>query len=168
VFVKPCLQPHIWQSRIVTGADGFYRGALDAIESAEWADCAMVHDDIGESWGTVAWLHDKPGEWWLGRYPFYVEKGWPPIMGAENIMRAGYFDSDVLLVATPERYVTLGWTGRELGPVCCILDWSRRDSIPLWLSVPRAVRCESAELAASLKAVLVDISWPRLRVRAAA
>ncbi len=165
-FAAPFRRPHIWQARIVTSSDGFYRGALDVIEPAEWADCAMVHDDRGEAWGSVAWLHDRPHEWWIGRYPFYAEKSEPPIMGAAEVVFAADMVADLLLVETPEAYVTRAWCGRWDGPLAVILDWRRTDAVMLWLSLVRHVRCESKRLADAVESAFrAATARQRLRIK---
>jgi hypothetical protein len=158
--------PHTWRSRIVPAADGLYRGAEDG-ERGELADCAMVHDDLSEAWGTVAWLRGKPEEWWLGRYPFYPEKGWPPVIGAAEIIFASDMESDLLLVETPDRWIQLATAGPWPGPCAAILDWSRREALRTWLWLPRSIRCESSAIAEALDDILNDVPRLERKMRAA-
>jgi hypothetical protein len=166
MFARPSHWSRIWQSRIVTADDGLYRGAENVVEAAEWADCAMVYDDFGEAWGTVAWLHDKPDSWWLGRYPFYRERGWPPIMGAAEVCFASEMDADLFLAATPESYVRRAWCGPWEGPTAAILDWKRPEAVRLWLSLVKGVQCETEALATAVESTLrAAPARQRLKIR---
>lgn len=162
-FIKPFQRPHTWTTRIILGDDGLYHGA--AREPGELADCAMVHDDVGAAWGTVAWLRDRSQEWWLGRYPFYPEKGHPPVMGAAEIIFAANVGCDLLLLETPAAYVLRATIGPWDGPAAVVLDWRRTDALHVWLSMVRGFICETPALVRAVKSLGAKLANQRLRIK---
>ena len=164
-FMQPFQRPHTWECRIIPGDDGLYQGAEHGL--GQLARGAMVHDDIGEAWGTVAWLPGEPHAWWLGRYPFYQEKGQPPVLGAAEIIFASEMGADLLLVETPARWVRLATLGPWDGPTACVLNWKRPAAVRLWLSLARGVWCENERLARKLDRLLDGRpATRRVRIRA--
>ena len=163
-MMTPFRQPHTWEARIIPGDDGLYHDAEHG--EGQLACGAMVHDDQGEVWGTVAWLRDRPQEWWLGRYPFYPEKGQPPILGAAEIIFAADMGCDLLLLETPAEYVRRATVGPWDAPAAVVLDWRRPDAARTWLGLVRAMRCETPALAREVQSVLGGTrARARLRVR---
>jgi len=159
----------IFQARIQTWTDDTFTFSRNHNDFGEWADCAVVRDDVDKWAGCVAWLHDRPNEWWLyaGRPIGLEDLRAPVIMGMRDVRMASFFESDVYLVATPEKFISLSWTGRTPGPMCCVLDWGRRNEIALWLSLPKGVRCENTQLAQTLGRALNDVERLRHKARAA-
>ena len=162
-MMAPYRRPHTWETRIIPGDDGLYHGAEHS--EGQLARGAVVHDDSGEAWGTVAWLHDRPQEWWLGRYPFYPEKGHPPVMGAAEIIFAADMGCDLLLLETPAAYVLRSTIGPWDGPAAVVLDWRRTDALHVWLSMVRDFICETPTLARAVKSLGAKLANQRLRIK---
>lgn len=131
------------------------RGEPQAVPEAPWAEVLAFADADGEHGGEVAWLPGKPAEWWLA-------PGSLPILGADEIARAGYFERPVTIVESPEAWLEARQESK-FEFACCILDWQVR--LDSWLFGPPALVAATPEIARFLDAKLTGYRPGRLLVR---
>lgn len=152
-FTYPLIRPRLFQARIQPQPDGRFAFARDGEEAC----LVNVPDDLGWYGDCVGWLDADPAEWWMQSRRL-------PILGMPEIAFANDAACDLFLLATPARFFALGTTGPWPGPCAVILDWDARDSLRLWLSLVRGVRCETPALTRAMRGLL-DAEPARQRLR---
>ena len=120
-------RPSFVITRIEPRPDGTFRPS----ESGQWAVTLGIDDREGRLVDFVAYLRNDPGRWWLRRNE-------SPILGAEVIARAEFFQRQLTLHETPHAWL------RARGDGAVVLDWNC-DLHEIFRFVPR-VHCQSAEL----------------------
>lgn len=143
-FVAPFRRPRLIEARIQrleTGRFTVGRGV------GEPAMTVAVPDELGFWWDTAAWPLADPGDW-------YTAHGRAYVLGLDEILFAREVGADLMLVATPARFVELATMGPWVGPAAVIIDWEQAEALRLALSLVRAVRCDTPELARAVETVL--------------
>ena len=124
---KPTV-PSFVAVRIEPRADGTFRPT----ENGQWAVTLGVDDRDGRIVDFCAYFLNSPGTWWLRRREI-------PILGAETLSRAEFYQHPLRLFETPHDWLTARGAG------VCILVWDDLDLLPIFQQVSPIV-CQSARL----------------------
>ncbi len=131
------LELHSRPSVVAAQIDPLDDGTFRWSKAGRWALTLGIDDRDGRLIDFVAYFLDTPGTWWLRHRE-------SPILGAETISRAEFYQQPVRLFETPH-----GWLEAR-GAGVCVLSWGV-DLLPIFQQVSPIV-CQSARLKSRLKA----------------
>ncbi len=136
IFVMARISPHS-------------NGTFAPTENGQWAVTLGVDDRDGQLVDFLAYRPGDPGTWWLRRREI-------PILGAETLSRAEFYQQPLRLFETPHDWLTARGVG------VCVLSWDV-DLLPIFQQVSPIV-CQSARLKIHLKASF-NKHQPRITVQ---